>query len=149
MATTADSDPGSDSARRVPVERRRLPAAPLLEVVAAQARRRQLPLDELLGNHDDSRNPWLLQALRRAEASGEITVQAGEHVCDLLGWHPRMVWGEVYERAIAEPQHTASAPAGTATGYRQGCRCLDCREANRAAIARSRRDSPKAGERLA
>jgi hypothetical protein len=146
MATAAD--PGSGSSRRVPVEQRRLPAAPLLEVVYTSARRRRLPLEELLGD-DDSRNPWLLQALRRAEASGEITVQAGEHLCDVLGWHPRMVWGEVYERTIAEPTHTASAPAGTATAYRQGCRCLDCREANRAAIARSRRDSPKAGERLA
>jgi hypothetical protein len=149
MATAAEHQPGSDSARRVPIERRRLPAAPLLEVLATYARRRHQLLEELLGDADQSPNPWLLQALRRAEASGEVTVQAGEHLCDLLGWHPRMVWGEVYERAIAEPQHTASAPAGTATGYRQGCRCLDCREANRAAIARSRRDSPKAGERLA
>jgi hypothetical protein len=143
----AKRHPDSGSGRQVPVEHRRLPAAPLLEVLHAHARRRhQLP-EELLDDADDSRNPWLLQALRQAEASGEVTVQTGEHLCDVLGWHPRMVWGEVYERTIAEPAHTAAAPAGTTTAYRQGCRCLDCREANRAAIAKS--NARKDGERPA
>jgi hypothetical protein len=146
MASAAHRHSDSDSGRRVPVDHRRLPAAPLLEVLHAHARRHQL-LEELLGDADDRRNPWLLQALRRAEASGEVTVRAGEQLCDLLGWHPRMVWGDTYERTIAEPEHTAAAPAGTATGWRQGCRCLDCREANRAAIARSH--ARKEGERSA
>jgi hypothetical protein len=148
MATAADPRPGGDSGRRVPVEHRRLPAAPLLEVLHAHARRRHLPLEELLDEADGSPNPWLLQALRRAEASGEVTVQAGEQLCDLLGWHPRMVWGDTYDHTIADrTPHTAAAPAGTATAYRQGCRCLDCREANRAAIARSH--ARKEGDRSA
>lgn len=148
MATAADRPPAGDSGRRVPVDHRRLPAAPLLAVLHAHARRRHQLLEELLDDADDSPNPWLLQALRRAEASGQVTVRAGEHLCDLLGWHPRMVWGDTYERTITEPEHTAAAaPAGTATAYRQGCRCLDCREANRAAIARSH--ARKEGERSA
>jgi hypothetical protein len=145
MASAAD--PGSGSGRRVPVEHRRLPAAPLLAVLHAHARRHQL-LEELVDDADHSPNPWLLQALRRAEASGQVTVRAGEQLCDLLGWHPRMVWGDAYDTTIADPTpHTAAAPAGTATAYRQGCRCLDCREANRAAIARSH--ARKEGERSA
>lgn len=140
------------SRRRVPIDRRRLPAAPLLEAVHSTARRRQQPLEELLGQVDGQRNAWLLAALRQAEASGKVTVRTGEHLCDVLGWHPRMVWGDLYDTTIADPtEHTATAPSGTATAWRQGCRCLDCREANRAAIARSttRRRSTKAGERPA
>jgi hypothetical protein len=139
------------SRRRVPIDRRRLPAAPLLEVVHSAARRRQQPLEELLGHLDGQRNAWLLAALHQAEASGDITVRTGEHFCDVLGWHPRMVWGDLYDATIADGiEHTATAPPGTATAWRQGCRCLDCREANRAAIARSTRRRPgKAGERPA
>src|SRR6266545_1314098 len=86
--------------RRVPVDRRRLPAAPLLELVHSAARRRQQPLEELLGTVDGRPNPWLLAALRQAEISGAVTVLTGEHVCDVLGWHPRMVWGDTYDATI-------------------------------------------------
>jgi hypothetical protein len=142
------------SGRRVPVDHRRLPAAPLLEVVFSTARRRQQPVEELLSqvHLDRRRDTWLLNALQRAETTGQVTVRTGEHLCDVLGWHPRMVWGDTYDHTIADhTDHTAAALPGTATAWRQGCRCLDCREANRAAIARSttRRPPAKAGERPA
>ncbi len=121
-ATAANRRP--DGGRRVPVDRRRLPAAPLLEAVDTYAERRQRPVEELL---DDT----LLRVLRDAERSGTVTVGSGERCCDALGWHPRMVWGDAYDQAIADDTpHTATAPAGTATAWRQGCRCLDCRDAN-------------------
>jgi hypothetical protein len=147
----AKRHPDSGSGRQVPVERRRLPAAPLLAAIQQLADRRQLPLEELLSLDADDRNPWALRAVRDARAAGEVTVQAAERLCDqVLGWHPRMVWGGTYDRTIADTTpHTATAPPGTTTAYRQGCRCLDCREANRAAIARSHARKAKAGERLA
>jgi hypothetical protein len=136
--------------RRVPIDHRRLPAARLLEVVDSIARRRQQSLEELFGVDPRQRNPWPLNALREAKASGQVMVTTGEHVCDLLGWYPRMVWGDTYDTTIADTTpHTATAPPGTATGWRQGCRCLDCRDANRAAIARSTGRHRRGGERPA
>jgi len=137
--------------RRVPIDHRGLPAAPLIEMVHSAARRRQQPLEDLLGGVDGPRNPWLLAALRQAETSGAVTVLTGEQVCDVLGWHPRMVWGDTYDATIADTTpHTATAPPGTPTAWRQGCRCLDCREANRAAVARSAgRHHLQGGERSA
>jgi hypothetical protein len=151
-ATSTTTQPGRG--RRVPVEHRRLPAAPLLEAVHSTARRRQQPVEELLSQVqvDGRRDPWLLAALQRAETTGQVTVRTAEHLCDVLGWHPRMVWGDTYDHTIADhTPHTAAAPPGTATAWRQGCRCLDCRDANRAAIARStrRRQPGKAGDRPA
>jgi hypothetical protein len=145
----AQRHPDSGSGRRVPVEHRRLPAAPLLAAIKELADRRQLPLEELLNDGGQGGRAWALRAIRDAKASGEVTVQAAERLCDLvLGWHPRMVWGDTYDRTIADTTpHTAAAPPGTLTGWRQGCRCLDCREANRAAIT-ARRAQP-GGERPA
>jgi hypothetical protein len=91
-ATRTIHQPRTD--RRLPIDHRRLPAAPLIEAVHSAARRRQQPLEELLGDGDGSRNPWLLVALRQAETSGTVTVLTGEHVCDVFGWHPRMIWGD-------------------------------------------------------
>jgi hypothetical protein len=137
--------------RRVPIERRPLPAAPLIQMVHSAARRRREALEELLGPVDGPDRPWLVAALRQAEQTGTVTVLMGEHFCDILGWHPRMVWGDTYDTTISDTTPpTAPAPAGTTSGWRQGCRCLDCREANRAAIARStRRHHPQGGERPA
>ncbi len=110
--------------RRVPIDRRRLPAGPLLAAVDAYAARRQQPVEELL---DDA----LQDRLRDATRSGTVTVGSAERCCDALGWHPRMLWGQVYDQAIADDTpHTATAAPGTATAWRQGCRCLDCRDAN-------------------
>ncbi len=149
----AQRHPDSGSGRQVPVERRRLPAAPLLAAIAGLAERRQLPLEELLSGASEDGRAWALRAVRDARASGEVTVQAAERLCDqVLGWHPRMVWGDRYDRTITDTTpHTATAPAGTLTGWRQGCRCLDCREANRAAITtrRTRGHARPGGERPA
>ncbi len=126
--------------QRQPIDRRPLPAAPLVEAVRGYARRRQQPLEALM-------RPWLLQAVEQAERAGEVTVLTGERVCDeVLGWHPRMVWGELYDQTVCDPTpHRGPPPAGTTTAYRQGCRCGDCREANAAAIARTTRRPPGRG----
>jgi hypothetical protein len=142
--------PHSGSGRQIPVQHRRLPAPPLLAAIAHLADRRHLPLEELLSHSDQGGSPWASRAVRDARAAGEVTVQAAERLCDLvLGWHPRMVWGDTYDRTITDTTpHTAAAPPGTLTGWRQGCRCLDCREANRTAVARRTRGQP-GGERPA
>jgi hypothetical protein len=136
---------GHHQGHHQPIDRRWLPAAPLVEAVRSYARRRQQPLDALM-------RPWLLQALQQAGRAGEVTVLTGERVCDeVLGWHPRMVWGEQYDQVVCDPTpHRGQAPAGTTTAYRGGCRCLDCREAN-ATVARPSRRAParEGGERSA
>jgi hypothetical protein len=136
---------GHHQGHQQPVDWRRLPAAPLVEAVRGHARRRQQPLDALM-------RPRLLQALQQAARVGEVTVLTGERVCDeVLGWHPRMVWGEQYDQVVYDlTPHRGAAPAGTTTAYRGGCRCLDCREAN-AARARTGRRAParEGGERSA
>jgi hypothetical protein len=110
--------------RRVPIDRRPLPATPLLEAINAHAQQRRRPVEELL---DDA----LQRVLRDAARSGTVTVGAAERCCDALGWHPRMLWAEVYDQAIADDTpHTATALPGSTTAWRQGCRCLDCRDAN-------------------
>jgi hypothetical protein len=137
---------GHDQGHQQPVDWRRLPAAPLVDAVRSYARRRQRPMDALM-------RPRLLQALQHAARAGEVTVLTGEQVCDeVLGWHPRMVWGEQYDQVVCDPTpHCGAAPAGTTTAYRGGCRCLDCREANRAASTRTARRAPaqEGGERSA
>jgi hypothetical protein len=134
-----------DQGHHQPIDRRRLPAAPLVDAVRGYARRRQQPLDALM-------RPRLLQALQQAGRAGEVTVLTGEQVCDeVLGWHPRMVWGEQYDAIVCDPTpHRGAAPAGTTSAYRGGCRCLDCREAN-AAVARTTRRplAREGGERSA
>ena len=137
---------GHHQGQRQPTDWRRLPAAPLVDAVRGYARRRQRPLDALM-------RPRLLQALQQAARVGQVTVLTGERVCEeVLGWHPRMVWGELYDATICDPTpHRGAAPAGTTTAYRGGCRCLDCREANAAAVVRTARRPParEGGERSA
>jgi hypothetical protein len=136
---------GHHQGHQQPIDRRRLPAGPLVEAVRGYARRRQRPLDALM-------RPRLLQALQQAARAGQITVLTGERVCDeVLGWHPRMVWGEQYDQVVCDrTPHRGAAPAGTTTAYRSGCRCLDCREANAATVRTTRRASVReGGERTA
>ena len=152
MTRTVSTIRKTRGTRRVPIERRPLPAAPLVEMVHSAAQRRREPLEELLGPVDGPDRPWLVAALRQAERTGAVTVLMGEQFCDVLGWHPRMVWGDTYDLTIHDTTpHTAPAPApaGTTSGWRQGCRCLDCREANRTAIARSADRHRPGGERPA
>ena len=119
-------------------------------MVHSAARRRREALEELLGPVDGPDRPWLVAALRQAERTGAVTVLMGEQFCDVLGWHPRMVWGDTYDTTILDiTPHTATAAPGTTSAWRQGCRCLDCREANRAAIARSAARQLPGGERSA
>jgi hypothetical protein len=137
--------PGRDQGHHQPIDWRRLPATPLVDAVRGYARRRQQPLDALM-------RPRLLQALQQAARAGEVTVLTGERVCDeVLGWHPRMVWGEQYDQVVCDPTpHRGAAPAGTTTAYRGGCRCLDCREANAASVRTGRRaPAREGGERSA
>jgi len=135
---------GHHQGHQQPIDWRRLPAAPLVDAVRGYARRRQRPLDALM-------RPRLLQALQQAARIGEVTVLTGERVCDeVLGWHPRMVWGELYDATVCDlTPHRGAAPAGTTTAYRGGCRCLDCREANAAARTVRRRPAREGGERTA
>jgi hypothetical protein len=71
----------------------RLPAAPLLEAVKRYARRRGEPLKTLLG-------PELDGVYDNAQASGTITLVVLERFCDeVLGWHPRMLYGDAYDQA--------------------------------------------------
>ena len=150
MARTSSTVQQTRRSRRVPIDRRRLPAAPLIEMVHSAARRRREALEELLGPVDGPDRPWLVAALRQAERTGAVTVLMGEQFCDVLGWHPRMVWGDTYDATIADTTpHTGPAPPGTTSAWRQGCRCLDCREANRAAVARSAGRHRPGGERSA
>jgi hypothetical protein len=137
-------EPGQRQQVLQPIDRRLLPASPLIEVVRGFARRRQQPLDVLM-------RPWLLQALKRGERTGHVTVLTGERVCDeVLGWHPRMVWGDLYDATVRDlTLHQGPAPAGTTTAYRRGCRCLDCREANTELSRASRRSTREGGERSA
>jgi len=135
-----------DQPLRQPVDRRVLPAAPLVDAACSYARRRQQPLYTLMSLS-------LLRAFEQAERHGQLTVLIGERICDeVLGWHPRMVWGELYDQVVCDlTPHHGSAPAGTTTAYRAGCRCLDCREANAATVARTARRIRvrKGGERSA
>jgi hypothetical protein len=71
----------------------RLPAAPLLEAIKRHARRRREPLKTLLG-------PELDGVYDNAQASGTITLVVLERFCDeVLGWHPRMLYGDAYDHA--------------------------------------------------
>jgi hypothetical protein len=70
----------------------RLPAAPLLEAVAAYARRRQLSTVDVLG-------PTSYRALNRVARAGTVTLIALEHFCERISLHPRQVYGDAYDRA--------------------------------------------------
>ena len=134
---------GQEGQVLLPIDRRLLPAAPLVEVVSGYAQRRQQPLDVLM-------RPWLLQALKRGERHGELTVLTAERICDeVLGWHPRMVWGDLYYATVRDlTPHQGPAPVGP-TAYRRGCRCLDCREATTRPGRITHRPTREGGERSA
>ena len=83
----------------------RLPAAPLLAAVRRLAERRNLSLRELLG-------PELFGAFGNALQAGTVRLIVLERFCDeVLGWHPRMLYGDAYDRAAqstnGSKQHTS------------------------------------------
>jgi hypothetical protein len=83
-------------ARRAPAkgaDTHRLPAAPLLAAVRRRADLRHLPLRELLG-------PELFGAYGNAQQAGTVSLIVLERFCDeVLGWHPRMLYGDAYDHA--------------------------------------------------
>jgi hypothetical protein len=81
--------------RRAPAgaDTNRLPAAPLLAAVRRSATLRHLSLRELLG-------PALFAAYGNAHQAGTISLLVLERFCDeVLGWHPRMLYGDAYDHA--------------------------------------------------
>lgn len=71
----------------------RLPSAPLLAAVRRHASLRHLSLRELLG-------PELFGAYGNAHQAGTVSLLVLERFCDeVLGWHPRMLYGDAYDRA--------------------------------------------------
>jgi hypothetical protein len=90
--------PSIDAARR-----RRLDAAPALGALENYCQRCGISRTRLLGG-DRSR---LYRAVERARATGTITLQAAETLCDLLEVHPRELWQDDYDRAAFD-----GCPAG-------------------------------------
>jgi hypothetical protein len=79
----------------------RLAAAPLLRAVQQHARLRRQSLRELVG-------PELFGAYGNAQATGTISLVTLERFCDeVLGWHPRMLYGEAYDQATLPPPRRA------------------------------------------
>jgi hypothetical protein len=75
----------------------RLAAAPLLRAIQQRARLRRQSLRELLG-------PELFGAYGNAHTTGTVSLVTLERFCDeVLGWHPRMLYGEAYDQATLPP----------------------------------------------
>jgi hypothetical protein len=71
----------------------RLSSAPLLAAVRRHAKRRHLPLRDLLG-------PELFALYGNVHQAGTVSLLVLERFCDeVLGWHPRMLYGDAYDRA--------------------------------------------------
>jgi hypothetical protein len=99
--TAAAPDPRASRPRRsVPAQgadRNRLPAAPVLHAIQRRVRLRRQSLRELLG-------PELFSAYGNAQATGTISLLTLERICDeVLGWHPRMLYGDTYDQATIAP----------------------------------------------
>ena len=74
-------------------DRNRLPSGPLLEAIRRLAHLRHESLRELLGSE-------LFVAYCNAHASGTVSLVTLERFCDeVLGWHPRMLYGDAYDQA--------------------------------------------------
>jgi hypothetical protein len=75
----------------------RLAAAPLLRAIQQRARLRRQSLREPLG-------PELFGAYGNAQATGTVSLVTLERFCDeILGWHPRMLYGDAYDQATVPP----------------------------------------------
>jgi hypothetical protein len=100
--------PAATASRRRPSRPPRLPAdhgadhhrvaaAPLLHAIQQHAWLRRQSLRELLGAE-------LFGAYGNAHTSGTISLVTLERFCDeILGWHPRMLYGEAYDQATLSP----------------------------------------------
>jgi hypothetical protein len=100
-ATAAAPDARAGRPRRSPPaqgsDRNRLPAAPVLHAIQRRARLRRQSLRQLLG-------PELFSAYGNGQAAGTISLVTLERLCDeVLGWHPRMIYGDAYDHATIAP----------------------------------------------
>ena len=78
-------------------DRNRLPSGPVLRAARRLARRRRESLRHLLG-------PDLFIAYCNARVAGTIDLITLERFCDeVLGWHPRMLYGDAYDEAASRP----------------------------------------------
>jgi len=69
--------------------------------VVRLARHRRLSLRELLG-------PELFGAYGNAQVAGTMSLVTLERFCDeVLGWHPRTLYGDAYDQAAYQPRATA------------------------------------------
>ena len=81
----------------VGADQNRLPSAPVLRAARRLARRRRESLRQLLG-------PDLFVAYCSARVAGTINLITLERFCDeVLGWHPRMLYGDAYDQAAFRP----------------------------------------------
>lgn len=78
-------------------DRNRLPSDPVLKAVRRLARLRRQSLRQLLG-------PDLFVAYCNARVAGTVNLVTLERFCDeVLGWHPRMLYGDAYDEAAFRP----------------------------------------------
>jgi hypothetical protein len=102
LATTAASIGRQPSRPRRPAtthgaDTNRLPAAPVLLAIQRRSWLRRQSLRELLG-------PELFGAYGNAQSAGTISLITLERFCDeILGWHPRMLYGDAYDQAAFAP----------------------------------------------
>jgi len=88
------------TAPAVGADRNRLPARPVLAEVVRLAHRRRLSLRELLG-------PELFGAYGNAQVAGTMSLVTVERFCDeVLGWHPRSLYGDAYDQAAHQPRRS-------------------------------------------
>jgi hypothetical protein len=84
-------------------DRHRLPARPVLTEVVRIAHHRNTSLRELLG-------PDLFGAYGNARVAGTMSLVTIERFCDeVLGWHPRSLYGDDYDRAAEVPPNPPAA----------------------------------------
>jgi hypothetical protein len=99
MPEPAEELPGGRASPAVGADRNRLPSGPLLEAIRRLAHLRHQSLRELLG-------PELFVAYNNAHAAGTVNLITLERFCDeILGWHPRMLYGDAYDQAAFPTSH--------------------------------------------
>jgi hypothetical protein len=72
----------------------RIEMGPLAETIGAILARRHADLAWLLGRTGQ-------RAYERGQAEGTLPLTAAERLCDLIGQHPRQVWGDRYDELAA------------------------------------------------
>jgi hypothetical protein len=78
------------------MSRVRLPAGPLLAAVDAAAGRPRPGWTERLRRRVGTSG---IRAYERVQQDGSVTLRTLERLCDRFGWHPRELYGDVYDAA--------------------------------------------------